>query len=824
MTRKALGAFVAVLMVVAAVARAEGPVRISYHEPAVGLRFQDPLPAAATGKTDGSPRLSLQFSAFGREFSVDLARNDRLIAGWLARAKPAASVAQVYRGSLHGLPDSWARLTIIDGQPVGAIWDGSELFLIDKASRLGVTAPSPATATVVVRASDVQVPIDVLHFATQPPGLAGPVQTQLQKAPSPAAATGAYGLSGAFPVGLVLDTGFVNDFSDPMAYALAMANVVDGIFVAQLALHIDVEHVETYAFTSTSGDALLEELAALKSGNPYFRPLGLVHLLTRTKLDGDIIGMATIGRICEDQQGVGLTRASGGITTALIMAHELGHNFGAGHDGEPGSACAATPATYLMAARLSYARDFSPCSIQSMTPVISGASCKTAILASDVRLIAPNVAGPAWYGEPLQLNYSVYNAGAESALENLVSFSSNNPDVVVINDMANHYCASISTAGTTTTCDLQSIHAGQAFPIVVHITPSTTETLMIDAAVTAANDADASNNVSTLEVDVLPATDLVAEAAYTGSLPYAQPGWTVPLAAAAANGGDFETSATINVSTDATHRILAPAGCTQDDPYHMRCELGILAPGQRQSVPFDLEVDPTLALDLDQVRQDRIYIEATSTLHDIDAGNDWATLPLKLVGSIHDLDLVFVQAPEGLVAGQARSFQVRVGNNGPDAAADVYLLINGNGLQFSGWGIGQGACVAEGIWLNCRIERLGSGEHVDLSTSYSTSSPDRYPLSAQAYASGGIDTALDNGWQQVDIVVSPASPPQVEAPADGGGTGGGGSVSWLELVSSLALLLLLRMHGPPVPAAAAPAGQRGLHQGRRVNNGRYSRT
>ena len=822
MTRHALGACVAVLIVVAAAARAEGPVRISYHEPAVGMRFDEPASTTATGKTDGSPRRSLQFSAFGRDFSVDLVRNDRLIAGWLAQAKLVAGVPQVYRGSLHGLPDTWARLTIIDGQPAGAIWDGSELFLIDKASRLGVSAPAPATATVVVRASDVQVPIDVLHFAAKPPG--GSVQAGLQKAPSPSAATGAYGLSGAFPVGLVLDTGFVNDFSDPMAYAMAVANVVDGIFVAQLALHIDVEHVETYAFTSTSGDALLEELAELKSGNPYLRRLGLVHLLTRTKLDGDIIGMATIGRVCEDQQGVGLTRASGGITTALIMAHELGHNFGAGHDGEPGSACAATPATYLMAARLSYARTFSPCSIQSMAPVISGAGCKTAIFASDVRLVAPDVAGPAWYGEPLQLNYSVYNAGAESALENLVSFTSNNPDAVVINDMANHYCASISTAGTTTTCDLQSIHAGQAFPIVVHITPGTTETLMIDAAVTAANDADASNNVSTLEVEVLPATDLAAEAAYTGSLPYAQPGWTVPLAAAAANGGDFETSATINVSTDATHRILAPAGCTQDDPYHMRCELGILAPGQRQSVPFDLEVDPGLALDLDQVRQDRIYVEATSTLHDVDAGNDWATLPLKLVGSIHDLDLVFVQAPEGLVAGQARSFQVRVGNNGPDAAADVYLLTNGNGLQFSGWSIGQGTCVAEGVWLNCRIDRLDSGGHVDLSVSYTTSSPDRYPLSTQAYASGGIDTALDNGWQQVDIVVSPASPPQVDAPADSADNGGGGSVSWLELVFSLALVLLLRMRCPAVPAAGAHAAWRGLHPCRRISNGRYSRT
>src|SRR5687768_4125076 len=54
---------------------------------------------------------TLEFSAFGRAFRVQLSQNQTF-------AKLAAgSAVQLYKGSLEGVPGSWARITMQDGLP-----------------------------------------------------------------------------------------------------------------------------------------------------------------------------------------------------------------------------------------------------------------------------------------------------------------------------------------------------------------------------------------------------------------------------------------------------------------------------------------------------------------------------------------------------------------------------------------------------------------------------------------------------------------------------------------------------------------------------------
>lgn len=765
------------------------PVRIGYHEPAAQLRIEGAKVAAAAGKPADGVRTRVGFSAFGREFDIELEPNDRLY----ERLRPDPRVGNadlpVYRGSIHALPGSWARIALVDGIPVGAVWDGSELFLIDTALRFGISsaAAPDGGGVVVVRANDVRIPTDTIHFAASPGPTAG--------SPPPNVATGsatAGSLSvGVLPIGLVLDAGFISMFSDPLDYALAVANVVDGIFVAQLSLHLDVAHVEVYGsepdpFSSSVDRVLLGQLASLKAGHSRLRPLALAHLLTRIDMGGDIVGIANIGRVCHPEDAVGITRALGGITTALIMAHEIGHNLGAYHDGESGSVCASTPTTYLMAATISQARSFSPCSIRSMTPVIAGAACKTALPQSDVRIFEASAPGPLWYGEEVIIDYRIQNTGTESTIRNRVDFSTSNREPVRIHDVLNRSCEPREDLPASA-CDLRSIGAGQSVPVAAALTPLTMEPVTIDAVVSATNDSNLANNTSSLQFEVLSATDLRADAAYGDGVNYAQPGWTLSLRAGATNAGDFETTATISVSTEGKHRFSAAEGCMLEHSSLMHCAFGSLAPGTSRSVDFELHVDPDMILGLEDTRLDAVHVEAHGTLHDIEADNDRTSLFVRLVGSIHDLELGFTEPPQSMVAGQTGSSAARIRNNGPDAATDLVVATYGSGLEFTDWQIGGGECAVVDTWLECRIARLDSGEEVELSVSYTSDVPDSYRVGTQVYSEKGLDTNYDNGWRQFDIAVKSTAPAPEDEPVVE--SGGGGSFSWQEFVLLLALTL-----------------------------------
>ncbi len=775
------------------------PVRITYHEPVSGLRIE--MPGAAIGKPAEASRSDIEFSAFGRQFELDLERNDRLYEQLRSDPRLATVALPVFRGTARGLTGSWARIALVDGIPIGAVWDGSELYLVDTAENFGVAATAADRSVVVVRASDVRIPTDTVlppanASQTAAIALAGGASGTAY-ASSPAA------LVGALPIGLVLDAGFSNMVSNPVDYALALANVVDGIFVAQLGLHLDVAHVEVYdaepdPFSSSVDRILLDQLADLKRENSRLRPLGLAHLLTRNELGGNVVGIANIDKVCDDRDAVGLSRAVGGITTALIMAHEIGHNFGAYHDGENGSICASTPTTYLMSATINHARQFSHCSIRSMTPTIAGAGCKTTLPQSDVQLIPPAAPGPVWYGEPVLLDYRIHNAGTDSTLDNLARFSSNNPEPVWIHDVVNQSCA--TTGGTAgSSCDLQSIGAGQTVPLSVSVTPRTTERITIEASVTAANDVDISNNSAALELVVRPATDLHAFVDSDDGRNYAQPGSTLSLRAGAINEGDFESASSLRISTDAGNRLTVPDGCVRENAARLRCELGVLLPGEQKSVGFELHVNPTVVLGLSQTRLNRVYVEASSTLHDIDLGSNWGTMFIRLVGSIHDLELGLPaslqspqspQSPQSLIVGQTRTFEAEIRNNGPDTAPDVVIATYGSGLRFSEWSIGRGDCAIEETWLNCRIDYLDSGDHVDIAVTYMSDLPDLYRFGMQVYSEHGVDTNYDNGWQQFDVVVrsdTPVPAPAQGAPAPGGG--GGGNFLWPGFLLLLAMAL-----------------------------------
>jgi len=145
---------------------------------------------------------------------------------------------------------------------------------------------------------------------------------------------------------------------------------------ASAALHSDTPQMlwlyEPYDVESMEADAhnLLDDLRDYWRAREVNTHRDTVHLLTGRNLEGYTVGYAGVGVLCSDSWGYGLSEDLESMSwTSLIVAHELGHNFGADHD--------SSGSNYLMSASLgsSTLREFSAVSLSEIRSHLEHADC-----------------------------------------------------------------------------------------------------------------------------------------------------------------------------------------------------------------------------------------------------------------------------------------------------------------------------------------------------------------------------------------------------------------------------------------------------------------
>ena len=326
---------------------------------------------------------TLDISAFGRDFRLRLSNNQRL-----ARLAAGSSV-QLFKGTLEGTPGSWARIAVHDGLPRGMIWDGQEMFIVDAAAE-GVNYG--ASGTVMFKLSDavLEQGVTFVDDAVEKPrdpaatyeAMIGELQAGTQALRDGVATEGVR-------ISILGDGAYLARYAseDQARDALLVRmNNVDGIFSSQLGVEILVESMNVAdEFTSnlsatTDSSALLGSLAQLRQGNPALSTTGLTHLFTGRKLDGRNAGIAYTEALCSRRFAASITLAhDSAALDSLITAHEIGHVFGAPHDGV--QQCAATPQNqYIMTPSISTSvTSFSQCSLDQINEVIDSYSCVVAL-------------------------------------------------------------------------------------------------------------------------------------------------------------------------------------------------------------------------------------------------------------------------------------------------------------------------------------------------------------------------------------------------------------------------------------------------------------
>jgi len=493
------------------IARAEDGINVTYQERLEQLQLLYATPRVEQKIT--TPMVgSIQFDALGKRFDINLEVNHSLLNAM--QRKLGDHQFEIYRGDIAGLPNSWARLVIADGLPRGMLWDGDGLMAIEVVTN----EKTGAEEAFIYRLSDLQIAPGALacseiSIAKNAAELAKAVLSEVT-----ANVAQGPGATSQIDFAVIGDYEFTSDKgADASLELTTRMNNVDGIFSMQLGVQINVNRIDTFAANDdpfsdvTDSSDLLDDLTDYRFATPAQYANGLTHLFTGRTLEGSTVGIAYSEALCSRRYGAALTQGTHSVTLdSLIAAHEIGHNFGAPHDGTSGSACEAEPQDFLMAPRLNGSDQFSACSITQMQDDVSNAPCISAMPSTDLAMVVGSQSATALLGNAATITFEANSIGTEDASG--VNVDVTIPAGVSLNSVSASSGSCAGGAGTAS-CVIGAVAAGSGVTITLDATTEAVGSADFVASVTADTDAVGGNNEATIRLTIDPAVDLVMTAA-----------------------------------------------------------------------------------------------------------------------------------------------------------------------------------------------------------------------------------------------------------------------------------------------------------------------
>ena len=497
----------------------------------VSLSHHEPLQRLSIGgsSVDGSQKIGaagpvdMRFDALGRSFELQLSPNGRLLG---AARDIAGSTITPYRGKLAGNDNSWVRIVVANGVPSGLIWDGSELLAIERA---GDNVAGTDT-TIIYRLADAVIAPGSMTCGAGGAVMSGAAVYKTLAAELSGTMAEAVGAEKEIDIGAVGDAEFATlHGANAQQAILDRLNNVDGIFSAQLGVQINVPLVQvftnsssgSYPFTSTvsvgddvlPSDNLLNQLSDFRNSHPNQYANGLTHLWTGKDIEGNdgnssTVGIAYTGALCSRRFGAGISegrRPSGVIFDSLIAAHEIGHNFGAPHDGTSGSACQSETGDFLMAPTLNGIDQFSQCSLDQMADDIAGASCITPLPGVDMSFGLDDPAPSVLLGNSATVTFDVVNAGTLQATSVQADFTLP-ANVSLISAAAS--LGTCTDGGGMVSCAIGAVDGTTAVSVTLTSNTVAVGSGTFNASVSADVDDEPANNQSSLTLTVDPAVNL----------------------------------------------------------------------------------------------------------------------------------------------------------------------------------------------------------------------------------------------------------------------------------------------------------------------------
>lgn len=334
----------------------------------------------------------ISFRTLGRRFDLEIEPNESVTQGaeilWIGEDGVAmeAPTAAFYRGRLLGEPDSWVRFTLRDGAWEGMISTPNEVYFVEPSQRF--VADAAADEMIAYRLSDIDP--DWSSAACGAPhdesGGDATLGSDIRSLAGLAQGGGAAATLEEAEIGLVADYEYYQTYGTGTANRLlSILNQVDGIYQGEVGVKLKAGTIVVFTtvndpFTNTTTpNTLLNEFSTFKSGNDdnpsqVLYGMDLAHLFTGRDMAGSVIGIAWLGTLCSSFYGAGVSQDFS--SDVLLAAHEMGHNFGAPHDNQTGSACGYEPSGLIMNPVLSGLQpNFSGCSKTMIAAEVGAANC-----------------------------------------------------------------------------------------------------------------------------------------------------------------------------------------------------------------------------------------------------------------------------------------------------------------------------------------------------------------------------------------------------------------------------------------------------------------
>ena len=504
-----------------------GGFQVLHHEALQQAEFRTLSP------TTGHSRLD--FQAAGRQWTLLLRPNARLA------ARGEDGTEAVFEGHVAGLAGSWVRVTRIDGQFTGLLNDGTELWVIepaaDVAALAGTGTGATTTGSAIYRLADTLIDPTLMSCATAtsplaPTMLRGDLAMAVMGGELARMAEASGELFAALPISVVADAEFVQRFGTQAELQLrSRMNNAEGYYRQQLGLAFELREIRLLSnnpsqIEPTDAGEMLEGFSDyLRLNSSLRRETSLSHLLTGRRItgsdsDAETLGIAYVsggagtGVLCGTVQagvrfgsqfGAALTAVRRSPTNAaldsLVIAHEVGHNFGAVHDGEEPPCESAPDSGFIMAARLSTAaREFSGCSVQTMLPYAQRAleqGCLLSIAAADLALDVPATSVQATIDSDFEVVANLRNLGSLGLTGVRLETSLPQGVSVVSADTGGSAC---TVADTLIECSVGTLEVGEASRITHSLRVTAAGSYPLALAASSNEDAGGSNSQSTVTV------------------------------------------------------------------------------------------------------------------------------------------------------------------------------------------------------------------------------------------------------------------------------------------------------------------------------------
>ncbi|MCC5868180.1 MAG: hypothetical protein JJU27_06680 [Gammaproteobacteria bacterium] len=506
-----------------------GGLRVLHHEGLQNARFE--VLSASTGHE------RFEFQAAGRQWTLVMRPNPRL------RDHVRDEGTAVLEGRLPGQPDSWARLTRIDGQLWGMVHDGDELWIVEPMA--AISAHGAATASVegtgIYRLADTMIDATAMSCATASAGPAprmipGDMAMAMLGAELGRMARGSQNVFAAIPISVVADREFRDRFpllNQAEEQVLVRMNNADGIYQEQVGVAFDLREIRVLQanpsqLTSSTATELLTGFRQYRANSPsLIQNTSLSHLLTGKSLqgsnsNGQTLGIAYVssgggtGVLCNtgaggtfssySSFGAGLTssRVTTGVTLdSLVISHEIGHNFGAVHDGDADDAlCVDTPSSgFIMAASISTnAETFSQCSLDTMLPYAQNAlaaGCLLPASSADISVSLPVSELDVTVNQDFSLRVDISNLGTLDATDVTLRTTLPTGIALVTADTGGAACT-LNNADIV--CELGDLSADAGVSIEHRLRASSAGARDISIAATSNEDSSGTNNLATARV------------------------------------------------------------------------------------------------------------------------------------------------------------------------------------------------------------------------------------------------------------------------------------------------------------------------------------